>query len=694
MNKHVRPFPTSSLAFEASEDAGRNVSDNPTLGDVIARRYSRRDLLKGSLAVAAIGATVSPAALMIARDAHAAEGPFGFSEITAGVDETHHVAEGHDADILIRWGDPIFADAPDFDPRNQSAEAQARQFGYNNDFLRLIPLPGSSGISDRALLVVNHEYTNEELMFPGLGVQNGAVDFADMTSELVAVEMMAHGGSVVEVRKQDGKWSVVKESPFNRRITAETEMVISGPAAGDARLRSKADPTGTKVLGMLNNCAGGITPWGTWLSAEENFNGYFRLEVPEEDLPPLPVAAGDASLKARRELIAERRKALIEAHPEAATFKRYGIPAGAYVWGRYHDRFDVMKEPNEANRFGWIVEIDPTDPDSMPRKRTALGRFKHEGAAGVLNRDARYVVYSGDDERFDYVYRFVTARAYDPDDRAANMDLLDEGTLSVARFDEDGTVTWLPLVHGEGPLTEEYGFRSQADVLIGARPAADLLGATKMDRPEDVEANAETGKVYVLLTNNTRRRPDQVNAANPRADNKFGHIIELTAPDGDHAADAMTWEILVRCGDPSVAEVGATFSTGTSEEGWFGMPDNCVIDADGRLWIATDGNSGKATGRSDGLWQLGTEGESRATSRHFFRCPAGAELCGPVFTPDTTALFVAVQHPADDGEDWPAFGRVSTFDDPSTRWPDFQEGVPPRPSVMVITRQGGGKIAG
>ncbi|HEX2257305.1 MAG TPA: PhoX family phosphatase [Afifellaceae bacterium] len=693
MNEHVRAFATSSLAFEASEDAGSNGSENPTMGDLVAGRYSRRDILKGSLAVAAISATVCPAALMIAT-AEAADSPFGFPEIEAGVDETHHVAEGHDAEILIRWGDPIFPDAPDFDPRNQSAEAQARQFGYNNDFVGLIPVPGTDDTTDRALLVVNHEYTNEELMFPGLGIQDGSARFAGMTPQLVEIEMMAHGGSVLELRREAGKWSVVKDSPFNRRVTAETEMLISGPAAGAPRMRTTEDPTGTRVRGMLNNCAGGVTPWGTWLSAEENFNGYFSLEVTEEGLPPLPVAAGEAARRARQELIDARRKALLDQHPEARTFRRYGVPAAAYAWGRYHNRFDVMKEPNEANRFGWIVEIDPTDPNSVPKKRTALGRFKHEGAAGVLNKDGRYVVYSGDDERFDYVYRFVTARTYAPDDRAANMDLLDEGTLSVARFEEDGTVIWLPLVHGEGPLTAKNGFRSQADVLIGTRLAADLLGATKMDRPEDVEANAETGKIYVLLTNNTRRKPEDVNAANPRAANAFGHIIELTAPEGDHAADKMNWEILVKCGDPSVAEVGATFSTSTTEDGWFGMPDNCAIDSEGRLWIATDGNSGKATGRSDGLWQLGTEGAARGTSRHFFRCPAGGELCGPVFTPDMTALFVAVQHPGDDGEDWPAFGRVSTFDDPSTRWPDFEDGVPPRPSVMVITKQGGGQIAG
>ena len=673
MNQHVKqPGLSPSVQLERGIGVPSNRSDNPTLGDIIARRYSRRDILKGSLAATAIAATVSPLALLAADEARAqATTKFEFKEIVAGVDERHHVAEGYDADILIRWGDPIFPDAPEFDPLNQSADAQSRQFGYNNDFLGLIAVPGAEDDANRMLLVVNHEYTSEELMFPAIGMQDAEdVGFKDMTPELVAIEMMAHGGSIVEIaRGEDGKWAVVKDSPFNRRITAETEMELTGPAAGHQALKTSADPTGTKVLGMLNNCAGGVTPWGTWLSGEENFHGYFLGEN-----------AGEEEKEA-------------EDDPASIAYERYGIPGGSYAWGRFHDRFNVTKEPNEPNRFGWVVEIDPHDANSTPKKRTALGRMKHEGAAGVINKDGRYVVYTGDDERFDYVYRFVTAGTVDPDNREANINLLDEGTLSVARFADDGKLTWLPLVHGEGALTAENGFRDQAEVLIFARRAADYLEATKMDRPEDIEANPQTGKVYVMLTNNTRRKPEEVDAANPRPESAFGHIIEMTAPDGDHAAAEFTWDILVRCGDPSVAEVGATFNPATTENGWFGMPDNCVVDSEGRLWISTDGNSGKATGRSDGLWSMETEGEERATSKHFFRCPTGAELCGPIFTPDSTSLFVAVQHPGEDGENWPEFGRPSTFEDPSTRWPDFQDSLPPRPSVVAIRKQGGGKIA-
>ena len=311
-----------------------------------------------------------------------------------------------------------------------------------------------------------------------------------------------------------------------------------------------------------------------------------------------------------------------------------------------------------------------------------------------INRDARVVIYSGDDAPFEYVYRYVSNGKYVPGDKAANAKLLSEGTLSVARFLPNGTLVWLPLVHGRGPLTADNGFASQADVMIDTRLAADLLQATPMDRPEDVQVSPGNGKAFVLLANNARRKAEQTDKANPRPENLFGHIIEMAPPDGDHAADTFAWDILVRCGDPRVAPVGALWNPATSEHGWFASPDNVAFDSAGRMWIATDqGRAWARTGKADGLYHVETDGIGRGTSRLFYRVPIGAELCGPCFTPDGETVFVAVQHPGVDGaKDWKPFGREPTFDDPPTRWPDFKAGMPPRPSVVAIRRQGGGRI--
>lgn len=637
-------------------DSSENITANPriaagaeTISTLIERRLSRRGFLGGLAAASALAACATrpegDAGVAVQEEA----GAFRFTELARGLDETHHVAEGYRADLLLRWGDPLWEDSPAFDPLNQSAAAQARQFGYNNDFVGFVPLDPSADGSPRGLLCVNHEYTSTNLMFPG--VTQGYP--ATVTREIALTEIAAHGGTIVEIRKGATGWQPVIGSPFNRRIMADTPMDIHGPAAGHPRLRTTDDPSGTLVLGTMNNCAGGITPWGTYLMAEENINGNFLGKLPE-------------------------------GHPEADNHKRMGVPGGWYQWGRHVDRFDVSKEPNEPNRFGWVVEVNIADPASKPRKRTALGRFKHEGAETVLAPDGRVVAYMGDDQVFDYVYKFVSARPYVPGVTGFEDNLLDEGTLYVARFDGDGTLAWLPLVHGQGPLTAENGFHSQADVLIETRRAGDLLGATPMDRPEDVEANPGTGRAYVMLTNNKGRKADDVNAANPRGPNRFGHIIEIIEPGGDFASEASRWEILVKCGDPAVAEIGAVWNPLTTENGWFASPDNCAIDASGRLWVSTDGNDD--TGAADGLWALETDGPRRGTGRHFFRTPVGAELCGPRFTADGETLFVAVQHPGD--------GDGASYEAPTTRWPDFGEASPPRPSVMVITREGGGPIGG
>ncbi|MCR9125143.1 MAG: PhoX family phosphatase [Rhodobacteraceae bacterium] len=659
-------------AFEAFDDIPTNPNLNRTIGDVINARYGRRDVLRGVLGVSATTALFGTSALVAPSDAAAgghSKDRYVFDELPWGNDSTHHIADGYSADILLRWGDPITADAPEFDVMNQTAAAQLQQFGYNNDYVGFTALNAEG---TRGLLCVNHEYTNEEVMFPGLGRQDRA-GFAGMTKEIIDIEMAAHGGSVVEIAQgADGKWALVRDSRYNRRVTPlNTEITFSGPAAGHARLQTNDDPSGTRVIGTINNCAGGMTPWGTWLMAEENFHGYFWTDNLDGDNKPV----------------------IAEDHPEAASYARYGVPGMWYAWGRAYDRWNIDAEPNMPNKFGWVVEVDPRNPDATPIKHTALGRFRHEGAETTVSSSGKLVIYSGDDNRFDYQYKYVSNGTVTGAETFGSP-LLSDGTLYVARFDADGTIAWLPLVHGQGPLTAENGFADQGEVMIDTRRAADLLGATPMDRPEDAQPRGD-GTAYIMLTNNTRRKADQVDAANPRAESSFGHIIEIKEAGGDHAATSGTWSILVKCGDPTIAEVGAQWNPETTENGWFGSPDNCAIDSDGRLWISTDQGSGWGkTGKSDGLYALETEGDLRGTSKLFFRCPVGGELCGPYFTEDQQTLFLAVQHPGTDGtRDLAGFERDSTFEDPATRWPDFDPAMPPRPSVVVVTKIGGGRIA-
>lgn len=634
------------------DDFAVNPSQHHTIGDLLAQRMGRRTLLKGMT----FGAALAAGSTLTSQAALALSGPkssMTFKELPLGYDENHHVAEGYDSQVLLRWGDAVDQGAPAFDPNNQTRDAQLKQFGYNCDFVGYLPLPHGSQNSEHGLLCINHEYTNRHLMFHGVGKK----DQDTQTQDQIDIEMAAHGHTVVEIKKTKGQWVVVEGSNYARRINAlETEMELTGPVAGHDRVKTSLDPEGKTVIGTINNCAGGVTPWGTVLIAEENFHGYF---------------GGDPAKT-----------------PEGDNYKRYGMKGKPYYgWHRFHDRFDVEKEPNEPNRFGWMVEIDPYDPQAKPKKRTALGRFKHEGANALINKDRHVVVYTGDDQRFEYLYKFVSKNKYNYANQEANKDILDEGTLYVARFRADGNLFWLPLVYGQGPLTAQNGFTSQADVLIETRKAADLMGATPMDRPEDVEPNPVTGSVFMMLTNNTKRKSDQTDAANPRADNKHGHIIEMTPPGGraeeaDHTSDVFKWNIFLMAGNPANKEDGAMYGEGTSKEGWLSCPDNVAFDNKGRVWIATDG--APKSGIADGLWAADATGAARAQTRHFFAAPLGAELCGPCFTPDDSTLFVAIQHPGDT--------KGSTFADPSTRWPDFKAGMPPRPSVVAITKKRGGAI--
>lgn len=645
----------TTMALDASEDIGSNPNPRKPIGEIIAARFGRRAMLSAGAALAALAVTPDAEAQGL-TPRQGGPSSLNFPELRHQLAQTDAVAEGYEIQNVIRWGDPVLAGAPAFDAARVTPAAQALQFGYNNDYLDFFPLPQGSGNSDHGLLVVNHEYTNTNLMFPGMG--SGRESRTRSNAEQTRAEAMAHGLSVVEVKRSNGAWGYVPASPHNRRITAETVMRISGPAAGTARMKTAADPSGRSVLGTLNNCAGGNTPWGTVLTGEENFNGYF---------------GGDPAKT-----------------PHQAIMRRYGIVGDTwYNWWRHMERFNVEKEANESFRFGWVVEFDPYDPQSVPVKRTALGRFKHEGATHAISADGRVAFYSGDDERFEYVYKFVTARPWNPNDRAANRDLMDEGTLYVGKFHDDGKLEWLPLVHGQGPLTAANGFADQADVLIETRRAADLLGATPMDRPEDVEANPVNGRVYVMLTNNSRRTAEQVNRANPRARNIHGHIVEIIPPGAgsprvDHAATEARWGIFIAAGKPGV-DAGAQYHRATSDQGWLSCPDNCAFDKKGRIWIATDGAPENA-GVADGLYAADTAGHGRALTRLFYQAPTGAEVCGPCFTPDNKTIFLAIQHPGEDAG--------STFERPSTRWPDFAEGVPPRPTVIAIVKKDGGEIGG
>lgn len=625
-----------------------------SLDGVIARRLARRDILRGAgagLALWAFHCAGHPST-------HAGEGspPVASRRLTypRRIRAEDQVADGYRAEVVVRWGDPVLPGAPPFEPWAPSAAAQAAQFGFNADFVAFLPLPRGSASSDHGLLVVNHEYTTPEDMFH-------PHDAAGLTPwARQRIEAAAHGLSVVEVAFRadeagERRWRVVP-GPYARRLDAlSTEFELRGPAAGHPRLRTSLDPTGRRAVGTLNNCGGGVTPWGTVLSAEENVDGYFG-----GSLPP--------------------------GHPEARAHAAMGIPrTQPRGWHAHDPRYDLGREPNEPHRFGWIVEVDPYTPDAVPVKRTAMGRFKHEAATCSVAPDGRLVVFMGDDEAFQCVYRFVTARPVGATPEA-NRDLLDEGTLSVAQFRDDGTCRWLPLVAGTGGLTAAAGFASQADVAIDTRSAARRVGGTPMDRPEDVETNPVTGRVYVVLTNNKDRTAARVDAANPRAGNVHGHLLELVPPDRegrpDPTADVFSWSVFLRGGDPAKPADGAGYGPAMTTHHWLSCPDNVAFDRKGRLWIATDG--AERAGIPDGVYACDTEGAGRAAPRMLYAAPEGAEICGPCFTPDGTTLFLAVQHP----------GEGSGAASPSTRWPDFDPALPPRPSVVALRRSDGGPVGG
>jgi len=621
-------------------------SENPDFQSILARRLSRRGVLKGSAVLGAAAVTSSLSGCGRSDGyVNPNRSPITFTEVPHGLDTDVHVPEEYDYQVLLRWGDGIFPDSPDFVPLKQTESSQLKQFGFNNDFIGYLPLPLGSNNSDHGLLVVNHEYTSSHLMFPDVRSD------VELDREQTRVDIAAHGLSIIEIQRSRKEWQVLKDSKYNRRITPHTPAVMTGAAAGSKRFTTYYSNDGVKTLGTYGNCAGGVTPWGTILTGEENINYFFMGEL--------------------------------DGHPEEQTYRRFGFDGKARgSWGTYFDRWDLTKTPNEGLHMGWVVEIDPFDPDSKPMKRTALGRCKHEGCNIYITQDNSVVAYTGDDQKFEYVYKFVSAHKYLPEQteqaRKHNMRLLEEGTLYVAKLHSDGKLNWLPLVFGEGLLTQENGFASQADVLIESRKAADLVQATPMDRPEDVEVNPVSGKVYVNLTKNGDRKPNELSPGNPRSYNHGGQIVEFIAPDDDHTSDEFKWEIFILAGKPD--EMVTYYHPQTPEQSWLACPDNCAFDNKGNIWVATDG--AESFGVADGLWAIPTEGEYRGLPKRFLRTPIGAELCGPYFSPDNRTLFCSIQHP----------GNGGSFDEPQTRWPDNSLNLPARPSVIVVTKKNGGVI--
>ena len=617
----------------------------------------RRRLLQAAFSAGVLSFMGLPAAL-----AAGARPAIGFNPIAASLNDLVRVPDGYSVALLYAWGDPVSDGAVFKADASNSVVEQAGQAGMHHDGMHFFPLiENGQASSTHGLMCINHEYTDDGLLHPD--------GMADWSHAKTLKSQNAHGVSVIEVeRKAVGKalrWQLVRPSKFARRITARTPIRITGPAAGAPAMRTKDDRRGNVVFGTLANCAMGVTPWGTYLSCEENFNGYFNgLETPTTDQ------------------------------------KRYGLreKGAGYRWHEHDSRFDVITEPNEANRFGWVVEIDPHNPMKAPVKRTALGRFKHESATVTLAKSGQIVVYMGDDEPFEYLYKYVSRDRFDAALPATASSLLDYGTLYVARFGDAGRGEWLALEFGQNGLTEANGFSDQADVLIRTRQAADRVGATKMDRPEGIAVHPQSGEVYCALTNNSQRGKGDAplpDAANPRQENTFGHIIrwqEETGGQADNSGKSFNWSIFLLCGDPQHADAN---KRGNIKGDPFGSPDGLWFDAEGRLWIQTDASS-KAMKGSDyaplGNNQMLVADVVSGEVRRFLTGPKGCEITGITSTPDARSLFVNIQHPGETANERSDPARPMLV----SRWPanQFPEvtGGRPRSATLVISRLDGGVV--
>jgi hypothetical protein len=701
------------------DEGSNNGSRNQHFSEVLEQvNLKRRQLLKGGAGAAALAFFGVPS--MLKPTAALAAGPsIGFDSVPYTGADGVAVPEGYEVQVLVAWGDPIGIPGtrrgrPAWRGDATEGEAeQLRQYGAHTDGMHFFGFPyrhrGRWHRScEHGLLVANNEYVDQGLLFPD-GMQTWSL-------EKVRKSQAAHGVSIVEVRrKRRGDWEVQKPSAFARRITANTPMHIGGPAA--ARL-------GEAGQGTVNNCAHGYTPWGTYLTCEENWNGYFGFQISDNGPvagAPYTMAQRDAYLAGypaefARYGVGSLNFTAITSGPDAGKFRFDGYGFG-YRWHEHDPRFDCNADRRTPETFGYVIEIDPFNPKSTPVKRTALGRIKHEGAWVTLARDGRVVVYMGDDQANEYIYKFVSRDSYDPRSRGRNMNLLEEGTLCVARFDAGaasgdgaGTGAWFELAVGVNNITPANGFATQADVCVKTRQAADLAGATKMDRPEWIAVHPETGEVYCTLTNNSGRSAGTVDDANPRGNNRYGHIIRWREAGGDAAATSFEWDIYLLAGDPdpvdadnNAATPPAVFQTGDIDESpapgevqvdKFGSPDGLWFDESGRLWIQTD-ISTSALGRQyysnmPVNTMLCSNPATKQTKR-FLTGPFGCEVTGVVMTPDRKTMFVGIQHPGEGPSDFTTPGNETAI----SHWPYAQDyGRPgrPRSAVVVITRANGGVI--
>ena len=621
----------SSEAGAAAEPAG---TDFDRLADeAVARMISRRGFLGAG---AVLGATAFLLGTTSLSPAARAAGRFGFEPVAANTLDTVTLPDGYRSQVLVSWGDPLWSEAAPFDRASRGTGAsQEKAFGDNTDGMEMFLVDG------RHILAVNNEYVN-------VGIIHGnRASRAPEDADDIRKSKAAHGVSIFEIARRDDGWSVVKDSSYNRRITADTPMEITGPARGHALLRTAADPGGTRALGTWNNCGSGRTPWGTYLTCEENFDDYFSSSDPGFKAP--------------------------------AEFGRYGVDArkSRYNWMMADERFDISKHPNEPNRFGYVVEIDPLDPAATPKKRTALGRFKHENAEVVLAADGRVVVYLGDDERCEFLYRFVSEGVY----RAGgdNTALLESGTLYVAKFADDGRGAWIALT------PETTGMASAAEIAIHTRQAASAVKATTMDRPEWVAANPHKAEVYCCLTNNTNRgvKPNAGGDAtpaggpNPREKNGYGQIVRLRPDAGDHTAKGFGWDLYVVAGNPVVHQDAYAGSPNVTAANMFNSPDGLAFAANGMLFIQTDGDYSNAKGFVGmGNNQMLVGDPETGEIRRFLVGPKECEVTGITWSADRRTMFVGIQHPGEKGNShWPEGGTAA-----------------PRSSIIAITRDDGGLV--